>query len=116
MKFKGVIYIIGKYRASTEYGLKENIQEAEEAAIRLWRDGWVVICPHKNTAFFGGTCPDETFLEGDLVILARCDAVYLLPNWIRSEGAKVELELAQELGLEIIYGEENAKDRRFIQA
>ena len=55
-----VIYVSGAYRAPTEYEVGLNIRRAEEAAIRLWMDGWAVICPHKNTARLGGVVPDET--------------------------------------------------------
>lgn len=98
-----VIYIAGPYRNSTEWGLEENIQKAERAAVRLWRLGYAVICPHKNTAHFGGVCDDSVWLEGDLEIIRRCDAIYMLNNWQQSKGASNELELARELGLEIIY-------------
>ena len=98
-----IIYIAGAYRNKTEWGLVENIRHAEREAIKLWQQGWVVICPHKNTAFFGGTCPDNVWLEGDIEILKRCDAVYMLSNWQSSIGAKRELEVALENNKEIIY-------------
>ena len=103
-----VIYIAGKYRAKTEWQLIENIRAAESAARRLWSEGWACICPHKNTSHFGGLFPDEekdyrTWIEGDLEILRRCDAIYMLKNWQTSNGAKKELQLALLLGLEIYY-------------
>ena len=98
-----IIYIAGAYRNSTEWGLVENIRHAEREAIKLWQENWVVICPHKNTAHFGGLCPDNTWLEGDLEILRRCDAVYMLRGFRSSLGAMAEHKLAIELGKEIIY-------------
>jgi len=100
-----VIYIAGKYRANSEWGLEENLRHAEDAAIRLWREGWAVICPHKNTAHFGGACPDDYWLKGDLEIVSRCDAIYMLNNWTHSKGAIKEYELAERLGKEIIFEE-----------
>lgn len=99
-----VIYIAGKYRSDTEWGLVENIRLAEEAAIKLWRQGYAVICPHKNTAHFGGLCDDKVWLEGSIEILKRCDAIYMLPNWRDSVGACAELKIAQENNLVVIYG------------
>ena len=97
-----VIYIAGKYRAKTERELVENIRRAEVAAIKLWQADWAVICPHMNTAHFGGLCDDKVFLDGDLEILSRCDAIYMLDGWCKSAGATAELCKARELGLEVL--------------
>lgn len=99
-----VIYVAGSYRSNTEWGLVENIRKAEDAAIRLWQEGYAVICPHKNTAHFGGLAPDNIWLEGDLEILKRCDAIYMVPGWSSSKGASAEHAMAKEWGKEIIYG------------
>lgn len=47
---KKVIFVSGAYRSETEWGVEENIRKAEEAALRLWKLGWIVICPHKNSS------------------------------------------------------------------
>jgi len=88
-----------------EWQLEQFIRQAEDAALWYWAHGWAVICPHKNTAHFGGAfgIPDTVWLDGDLELVRRCDAIYMLSNWKESSGAKAELELARELGLEIIY-------------
>lgn len=106
MEFKGIIYTAGPYRAPTEWGVTENIRTAERYAIELWKQGWVVICPHKNTACFGGCLPDDTWLMGDLEILKRCDAIFMLPGWENSEGARVEHTVAHDLGLKTFYHHE----------
>jgi len=98
-----VIFISGKYRDTGEWGLVENIRKAEAAAINLWQHGWVVICPHKNTAHFGGLCDDDVWLKGDIELLKRSDAIYMLKNWRDSIGAQEEYRIAQELDKEIIF-------------
>lgn len=97
-----VIFVSGPYRAATEREVVNNIRRAEAAALRLWREGWAVICPHLNTAHFGGYCEDSTWLAGDLEILRRCDAIYMLPGWENSEGASAEFTVAKHAGLEIL--------------
>lgn len=98
-----LIYVAGPYRAETPAGRTENILHAASAAMKLWRDGWAVICPHMNTAHFDGCVSDETFLAGDLAILERCDAIYMLRDWDKSLGARTELAVAQEQGIEVYY-------------
>lgn len=98
-----IVFISGKYRGNSWQEIDQNIQHARQAAIRLWQKGYIVICPHLNTAHFDGYCTDDVWLNGDLEILKRCDAIYLLSNWRDSEGAKTEKELAEKIGLKILY-------------
>ena len=94
-------YVAGPYRAPTEWQVKQNIEAAERVAAMLWQMGFAVICPHKNTAFFGGLCPDEVWLRGDLVMLRRCDLVVLVPGWEASTGAQAEAEEAKRNGIPV---------------
>jgi len=98
-----VIFISGAYRAPNTLEIEHNIRHAEAAAIELWKQGWAAYCPHKNTAHFDGICSDETWLEGNLEILSRCDAIYMLREWENSQGARAELHLAKEHNLEILF-------------
>jgi len=101
-----VIYVAGPYKGDgSEWAIHQNIEQAKNKARELWKHGWAVICPHANTSFFGGLGEHdrELWLKGDLELLRRCDAIYMLRDWIHSEGAKAEHKLAKELGLEIYY-------------
>lgn len=98
-----IIYISGQYRNETMGGTFRNIMHARDVAVRLWNEGWVVICPHLNTFLMDGLCPDNTWLQGDLEILKRCDAIFILRGWSASEGAKREIEVAIEKGLSVFY-------------
>lgn len=91
-----VIFISAPYRASSEYQVRINIRAAEEAALHVWNIGGVAICPHKNTAGFGGAfgIVDETWLAGDLVLLHMCDAVYQVGSWENSQGCLIERQFA----------------------
>jgi len=110
-----VIYVAGKYSAISEWDLEENIHHAATIARRLWLQGWATICPHMNTAHFGGYRQNGSdafknmWREGDLELVRRCDAIYMLEGWEQSEGAKQELELAKELNLDVFY-EENKNE------
>jgi hypothetical protein len=98
-----VIYVAGKFRGKNQWQIVQNVRLAEEAALDLWTQGWVVICPHLNTMNFQGVLPDRVWLEGCLEILIRCDAIYMLKGWEDSVGATEELNLAKKLGLEVYY-------------
>lgn len=96
-------YIAGPYRSKNGLTVLMNIRSAELVAIRYWTKGYAVICPHLNTAFFDGICPDAIWLAGDLEIVKRVDVVVAMKNYIDSSGAIAEIELAKSLGIEIIY-------------
>ena len=99
-----VIYIAGPYRNKSEYEVAMNIYWAGECALDVWKLGGVALCPHKNTAFFGGArdIPDEVWIQGDLELLSRCDAILLMPNWKHSTGAKNERKYAKEHNITIL--------------
>lgn len=105
-----VVYVAGRYRGKGEWRIWQNIQHASEEARKLWLKGYAVICPHRNTMFFGtGRTKDaDIWITGDLEILARCDAIYMLKGWKQSVGARMEYRLAKDLGKEIMF--EDGKD------
>ena len=100
-----VIYIIGPYRAKTEWEVKENIRFAENFALFVWQYGAAAICPHKNTAFMGGApgTNDDTWLKGGLEILSRCDAVWVGSGWKSSVGSVGEVAYARERSIPVLF-------------
>jgi hypothetical protein len=98
-----VVYIVGPYRATTPLGILQNVHKAGDVALKYWRKGYAVICPHKNTALFDGQADDCIWLEGDKELLRRSDVVVMMQEWEQSAGATAEHDLAKSLGLEIIY-------------
>ena len=102
-----LIYIAGKYRAKTEWEVKQNIDKAEAVALKYWKAGYAVFCPHKNSAFMGGSCPDETWLEGGLEILSRCDGIVMMEGWQDSKGSAEEREFAFRNGVHVFHDDSN---------
>jgi len=43
----------------------------------------------------------DDWLAIDLKVLEKCDAIFMMPGWRRSEGARMEYEKAKELELTI---------------
>lgn len=92
-----VVYLAGPYRSPTEYGVQQNIEAASRVALEVWRLDAVCICPHKNTAFFGGTLPDGVWLAGDLELIRRSDAVLMMDGWKDSVGATIEKRFTTDI-------------------
>lgn len=98
-----IVYVAGPYRGPNAWEIEENIRRAESLALDAWLIGAAAICPHANTRFFQGAAPDDVWLQGDLAMLARCDAVLLTSDWHRSQGARSEVEFARARGIPILY-------------
>ena len=94
-----VVYVAGPYRAANAWDIEQNVRCAEEAALGVWRAGAAALCPHTMTRYYQGVLPDRTWLEGDLEMLTRCDALLLVDGWEKSLGTQDELALA--VGLDI---------------
>lgn len=43
------------------------------------------------------------YMKADIKALCDCDAILMLDNWKNSEGAKLELHIAERLGMKIYY-------------
>ena len=98
-----VVYIAGPFRSSTPMGVQRNVRAAEEASLEVWKSGGAALCPHLNTANFDKSAPDEVFLDGTMEFLRRSDAIYLLPTWLSSVGARAEFAHAQSVGMPVFY-------------
>lgn len=97
------IFVSGPYTAKNGRSVEDNIKAASDVAFELWRKGWAVFCPHKNTSNFEGLLPDKVWYDGDLSFLGVCDAILMMPNWSQSIGACGEHDAALKLGLTIYY-------------
>ena len=104
-----VIYVAGKYSGPTHDGasftaIARNILTAREHAIALMKlGGCVTLVPHLNSYHMElDFTPDQQFwYNADLELLKRSDAIFMLPGWTESKGARIEYEYAQERGIPI---------------
>lgn len=87
------IYISGPISGTPDYE-----ERFAEAASAIKADGHTYV----NPAMLARYLPDltyEEYLAYDLEELRRCDAIYMMPGWVRSRGCKVEREEAIRNGL-----------------
>lgn len=96
-----VVYIAGPFRGPSSWDIEENIRRAERLALEVWRSGAAALCPHTNTRFFQGAADDAVWLDGDLELLARCDALITTDDWHRSSGARAEVDFAAKRNIPI---------------
>jgi nucleoside 2-deoxyribosyltransferase len=96
-----LIYIAGPFRAPTQWGIAENVRNAERVGLEVARAGAYPIIPHANTQHFNGEGSDQLWLSGTLELMRRCDAVVVIDGWERSTGTRAEMKEAYALGLPV---------------
>jgi hypothetical protein len=92
-----IVYTAGKYTAENPELIAANVAYAKAYAIEIARaiPEIAVIVPHLlyqddwNLGY-------DRYLEMDLKILSKCDAVFLLPNYKSSKGAQIEIDFCND--------------------
>lgn len=90
------VYIAGKVRGLKNY--REIFREAEK---ELQEKGYITLNPAELPE---GMNPED-YMRICIPMLEVADAIYLLSNWVDSQGAKVEKAYAECQGKEIMYQE-----------
>ena len=85
------------------FAVQQNVMRAMKLAVEVWRMGAVALTPHANTMFFTGAADDKVWLDGDLELLRRSDAILMTPDWQESSGARAEHGYAVQMGLPVFY-------------
>lgn len=99
-----LVYISGKITAPTREEVLANIDAAARVAGEWMKAGHSVICPHTNSGGIvdaGYEFTHAEWMKADLMMIARCDALVMVPGWETSKGAKEEHDYATKLGIPI---------------
>ena len=100
------VYISGKI---TDLQIEEAFKIFERAELIISANGYIPVNPMKVNKHTEGKTWEEYMLD-DIRVLFDCEAIYMLDNWEESTGARIEYQIAKELGMQIIFEEEQNSD------
>ena len=92
------VYISGPI---AHYEIGERKQAFHAASLRIEMSGRESVNPFDN-----GVPEDagwQEHMKADIRMLLSCDGIYMLPEWYRSKGCKLELDVASSCGLKVYY-------------
>jgi hypothetical protein len=95
---KKKIYIAGKV---TGEEIHECTAKFGDAATQLEGLGFQPVNPIEVVGDW--RCPWEPAMRKCIVALLECQAIVMLPCWKQSQGARLELNIAANLGMEILF-------------
>ena len=102
-----LIYLATPIRPKNGRTIEENVADAKALALSLWKLGYTVICPAANSDLPITLAEKELdisrWLNGDIEILAKCDAIVVAPNWMNSQGVSGEIMFAQLMNIPVYY-------------
>lgn len=97
------IYISGPITGTDDF--MERFSKAEK---KLSDGGWDAVNPAACNSRFPAGTSWERYMGESLKLLCECDAIYMMRNYMRSRGAKLEFSVAAQMGKEIFYEEDCA--------
>jgi len=103
MKFPiKVIYVCGSISAATVEQRDMNIQKGKDVGFAIWHLGAMPLVPHMNSMgmFQAGVTAEAIYL-GDLALVSKCDAMYLMEGWESSFGCNLEVAWAKHKNIPI---------------
>lgn len=99
---KPKVYLSGPITGREEKEYKADFNNAE---LYLTGLGYDVINPTSEVVIENGSWED--YMKRDLVLLLRCDYIYLLDGWEYSKGARLEYNIACDVGITPLRLDEN---------
>ena len=95
-------YIAGKISGIPLQKAKDNFFAAELEVDNLkYQPVNPLNLPHRHDKKWA------SYMKECIAALTECDLIYMLVGWGESEGAKLEFDLANKLGITILYQDKN---------
>lgn len=97
------IYLSGKMTGLKPRQIKKNFKRAEEKILMTLGDASIM---NPAVTYHMSSIKEFSYLDWlkiDFAMIDACDAVFLLPNWVDSEGAKKEIVYAFSHNKKVFY-------------
>lgn len=98
-----LIFLACKYSETDVYLVQRNIHHATYYAQEVALLGALPLCPALISANFEGIQTYDWWSDAYMELMYRCDAVFMVPNHERSDGATREHEEALKIGKPVFY-------------
>lgn len=95
---KEKVYISGPITGTNDYMTRFGQGEGKMKAL-----GYDVINPAQVTKSLPESTTHDEYMAICRVLVPMADAIYMMKGWENSEGAREELELAQNSGIMVLY-------------
>lgn len=100
-----IVYISGAITGNKGY-----YQRFLNAEQKLKANGFEVVNPARIGKILPKSFAHGDYMDIDIALMQKCDAIYMLRGWNTSIRSMNELSIAKERGLKIIYeGSKNSK-------
>lgn len=103
------VYISGQIAGLEEQVARERFESAETLLSDI---GLIPVNPLSNGLHFSD--PWEKHIVRDIELLMGCDAIMMLDNWAESKGARIERNVAEEMGLKVLH-EQTINDESLVK-
>jgi len=102
---KHLVFISGSYTADTREGIEKNVAIAASFKKDIEELGFTVFCPHVH--YHGDThLTWDQIMQRCVPVERLCSAVFMVPKWVTSEGARAEYREAEENDIPIFHSKE----------
>ncbi len=96
------VYLSGALSAATDEGLQANKARMRAAEAALIAAGYSVVCPLDNGRPENSKWEEHMRADVRLMLADDVDTVALMDGWHDSRGARIEAQLAKDLGLRVL--------------
>lgn len=95
-----MIYISGRITGNKDY--PANFERGKAKLLQMGYREYQIVSPTEIKPY-QGVQEWKSFMIADIMYLVRCKEIFMLKDWKKSKGARIERKIAKMLGLGIRY-------------